>query len=503
MNFPSAEFDDAVAAVCQGTASPDELVALHATLRTDEAARDNYLWQVELHSYLASRVVTSTSHATLVVREPTTFKRGLRLTLVKWALVATAVVLVFISGRYWPLMGLRPEQFLATNDLWGPAPAGDGLQIEHRPASVPGGEAGGFVGAGLIRPTVLFAVASDAPIIVSTGRNEPIELGAEILYSQGGDTLHVWDWTKSSRSRVLNDIRLRADDKVCLSPDGTRLVWARGDVVHLTTGERSTIDLGGEFHVDQRGGKLQRIEHLQFSPDGQRLTLLLANLLLTKSSHPLRRQDLTNSPTFQIVEFPAGTLVSEFPAGIPADLPLAFSTDGRRVVSQYSQANSGSAIVERDALTGEQRRGYEPHLRKYASAIRLSLDSSLLAVYDSAGDALVWDTQAGLLKFKVPLPSDASTAHLRFSPDGNLLAISLFPGLSARLFVIDVTTGTVVGTVSQESSGDIHWLPDSQSFDVIYDHRGIREEHDPSGRVVLYNLYPAVRRWKVADFRSP
>ena len=40
---------------------------------------------------------------------------------------------------------------------------------------------------------------------------------------------------------------------------------------------------------------------LQFTPDGRRLALLLSNLVLTKSSHPLRRQDLTTSPTFQIV----------------------------------------------------------------------------------------------------------------------------------------------------------------------------------------------------------
>ena len=40
MNFPSTEFDDAVAAVCQGTASEAGVAELHATLRAHEAARD-------------------------------------------------------------------------------------------------------------------------------------------------------------------------------------------------------------------------------------------------------------------------------------------------------------------------------------------------------------------------------------------------------------------------------------------------------------------------------
>jgi WD40 repeat protein len=301
----------------------------------------------------------------------------------------------------------------------------------------------------------------------------------------------------------MKDIRLWPDQRICLSPDGTQFMWAKGDILNLTTGERSTIDLGGEFHIGPQGGTLQRIEHLQFTPDGQRLALLVYNLVLTKSSHPLRRQDLTTSPSFQIVEFPSGKLVCEFPAGDPADLPLAFSADGKRVVSQYSAGKTESKIVERSALTGEVRREYEPHLREFAGAIGLSPDGTLLAVYDSAGDVLLWDTMTGKVKHKLALPRSSSSVHLRFSPDGTLLALSLFPGAVPKLVVIDVTTGAIVATLPQESSGDIHWSADSKSFDVIYDKRGIREESDKAGGQVLYNLYPSVRTWKVADIRKP
>ncbi|MBI2947844.1 MAG: hypothetical protein HYY23_09355 [Verrucomicrobia bacterium] len=52
--FPSPEFDDAVAAICHGTTSDEQAQALHGLLRSDAAARDEYIIRVELHSRLAS-----------------------------------------------------------------------------------------------------------------------------------------------------------------------------------------------------------------------------------------------------------------------------------------------------------------------------------------------------------------------------------------------------------------------------------------------------------------
>jgi hypothetical protein len=228
---------------------------------------------------------------------------------------------------------------------------------------MPGGDdrlPGGFglAGEGWIWATVRFARASDAPILVGNGGPEPIELGAEVPYKNRGNTLHVWDWSKSRQSRVMKGIGLLPDQVFCLSPDGTLLVWAKGDVLNLTNDERSTIDLGGEFHVGHQGGTLQRIAHMQFTPDGKRLALLLSNLVLTKSSHPLRRQDLTSAPTFQIVEFPSGKLVCEFPAGNPADLPLAATAPSWTQPSAQCNKNSATAGGDRMA---------DPPWREYRS----------------------------------------------------------------------------------------------------------------------------------------
>jgi hypothetical protein len=54
MRFPSDEFDAAVAATCHGTASEELLAELTAVLRDEPAALDEYLWQKEIHSRLAT-----------------------------------------------------------------------------------------------------------------------------------------------------------------------------------------------------------------------------------------------------------------------------------------------------------------------------------------------------------------------------------------------------------------------------------------------------------------
>ena len=54
ITFPSPEFDDAVAAICHGSASREQAGALNELLRGNATARDEYVLRVELHSRLAS-----------------------------------------------------------------------------------------------------------------------------------------------------------------------------------------------------------------------------------------------------------------------------------------------------------------------------------------------------------------------------------------------------------------------------------------------------------------
>lgn len=72
MLFPSSEFDDAVAAVCHGAASEEQMHALNGLLRNDARARDEYILRLELHSRLASDpdLFPSTAVIDAVAAEP-------------------------------------------------------------------------------------------------------------------------------------------------------------------------------------------------------------------------------------------------------------------------------------------------------------------------------------------------------------------------------------------------------------------------------------------------
>lgn len=499
MNVPSPGFDDAISAVCHGTASDSDVATFHALLQASEAARDEYLWEVEIHARLASvSSLQAAPEATLATEQPRSKSRrspGARSgSRVKWA-VAAVLLIVLSGGLYWAGRGTRESVHEITSESADPPnvskaaePAGAG-DLPHSPA--PGSP------AGVYRRTVRFAFASDAPIIVGTGRAEPIELGEEVPYEERGDTLHVWDWSKSTLSHVMKDARLWPDDQFTLSPDGKLLVWAKGDILDLATGARSKIDLGGEFHLDQ----LPRIERLQFTPDGKHLALYVSSLVLTKSAHPLRHEDLSTKHTFQIVDFPSGKLVCEFPAGVPAELPLAFSADGRRFVSQYAVGESGQKIVERSAQTGKVVREYAPHLREFSPTIDWSADGKTLAVYDSAGEILLWDTEAGELKHKISKLYH-SMEYLRFSPDGKLLAFSTLRPGSAMLLLIDVESGTVVGSLPQKIPGNIHWSRDSKSLEVIATGNSIAERPGAAGGLAVFNVFPSVEAFRVGDFRK-
>ena len=65
IEFPSPEFDDAVAAVCHGLVADEQVHALNELLREHPGARDEYILRLELHSRLASELdlfVPATTH---------------------------------------------------------------------------------------------------------------------------------------------------------------------------------------------------------------------------------------------------------------------------------------------------------------------------------------------------------------------------------------------------------------------------------------------------------
>lgn len=501
MNFPSQDFDNGVTALCHRTATDDEAAELQAILESSDAARDEYLWQVELHAELALRSASSTAaegfaeevladNRSRLANVPLRRKvRGRRVALA----IAAAVLLAVIAGSVgWMLNNLRnPEPNLASSPA-DPSPPTGSESDDKDPSTT-----GGVSLEGVYRKTVAFVSAAAAPVIVGTGQADPIELGAHVPYSQAGHTLHVWDWSKSKASRVFKDTRLSPDDKFAVSPDGRWLVWASGAVLDLTSGEKTKLDLGGQFYFDNAGGKLDRIQGLQFTPDGRRLALLLSNLVVTKAEHPLRKQDLATTHSVQVVEFPSAKPVCEF----EASFPIAFSQDGKRAASASPADKVDQQVIEHNAETGEVIRKYEPRIREHAYALGWSPDGDRLAVYDGVGEVLVWAAATGELAYRVNVrQSVQSSATLRFSPDDKHLAIGVFQ----KLYVVDAATGEVEATAATAPASEIHWSADSKTLEVLSNVTvgSLVEGTDKNGQGTLHNMYPQVDKVDFAALRA-
>ncbi|MCI0747514.1 MAG: FecR domain-containing protein [Verrucomicrobia subdivision 3 bacterium] len=109
LTFPSREFDDAAAAVCHDAASDEQVRALNDLLRSDAAARDEYILRLELHSRLASEpdlfALTNENEAALGanILPPQARPRAAARKLT-WVVALAACVAILAVG-WW---GLRP-----------------------------------------------------------------------------------------------------------------------------------------------------------------------------------------------------------------------------------------------------------------------------------------------------------------------------------------------------------------------------------------------------------
>ncbi|MBL9166169.1 MAG: FecR domain-containing protein [Verrucomicrobiales bacterium] len=117
--FPSRQFDEAVSAVCHGSVSDEQARALNELLRSDAAARDQYLLRVELHSRLASEpdLFTGMNEAkdagsleTAVALPESVrgrqFPRRVRARKLNWA-IALAACLMLLATGWW---GVRQRE---------------------------------------------------------------------------------------------------------------------------------------------------------------------------------------------------------------------------------------------------------------------------------------------------------------------------------------------------------------------------------------------------------
>jgi concanavalin A-like lectin/glucanase superfamily protein/FecR-like protein len=126
LKFPSREFDDTVAVVCHGPASDEQGSALNELLRSDAAARDEYILRLELHSRLASEPdlftsIKPDSSPLIGADRITPIQKGLPLQNATharnrrriWA-VPLAACFVLLAAGLWSLRLSRPTDRTAT-----------------------------------------------------------------------------------------------------------------------------------------------------------------------------------------------------------------------------------------------------------------------------------------------------------------------------------------------------------------------------------------------------
>lgn len=221
MRFPSAEFDDAVAAACHGCGSDQEVQQLHELLAADSAARDEYLWQVELHGYLATAPVEAGGseagggvlHASraepLVRKQAAAWSGGSLLPLLAAAALCLAVI-ASLAG-WWQM----------------PAPQGDGSVVARvrgvRKAHWMQPQAGLLAGALLKAGDRLELAAGVVDLVFGSGAEMHVTGPAVVRLA-----------SENSAALLLGQVRLRAETPA-----------SRGFV--LATRDSQFVDIGTEF----------------------------------------------------------------------------------------------------------------------------------------------------------------------------------------------------------------------------------------------------------------
>jgi hypothetical protein len=240
--------------------------------------------------------------------------------------------------------------------LFGGAPTPGGLQPPPR-----GRTAGTWAVPRL-------AVASAAPVVVSTGGATPIKLGGTVPAGTVGERVHVWNWEKSPDGRVLD---ATVKGAFTLTPDGTTLVTADGRAIDLATGKADPLPWWGD------GGLKLRPRWLAFGPDGK-------TLLAFETDEKVG--------TARLVDYPAGTERAKVGGLWWATWSVGFSADGK-TVALYGQDAHLRAF---DAATGKEKQRFAPAFGNTIRAIAVSPDGSRVAgCYGKA--VRVWDAATGRL----------------------------------------------------------------------------------------------------------
>jgi WD40 repeat protein len=170
----------------------------------------------------------------------------------------------------------------------------------------------------------------------------------------------------------------------------------------------------------------QKVSTLAFSPDGKTLA----------SAGDIIKNNLLAGGQVTIWEMPSGKLLRRITVNSEIAIytkSVAFTPDGKRLVTGMAQSNGKGEISEWDALTGELKRKWRPNTGIHS--VTFSPDGQFLVAGCSDATIKFWDFNSGEYQGLLRRPI-SRVFSLSISPDGNTLASCVgpyLPGIAGNL----------------------------------------------------------------------
>jgi|GEM_PF-5634015 WD40 repeat protein len=315
-----------------------------------------------------------------------------------------------------------------------------------------------FVLKGPIAPTKLGT-------IVTGDELRELTEGHEQQKKPRSQHLHLWNWNKSTLSSVTSVPVIRG--KMALNPYGTNLFHSSGVVIDTKTG-KSWKSPG--FNVEHG----ERIWKLQFSPSGRYVLAWILSESDNKSSE------------LRIVDVNAEEIIKQFPAGRyaefnPMETTLVFSrpvpnqprTDELwRYELQLQQA--------KEPVRANYQAKWDPEVQRLttgdkvfeAVGLSFSVDGKYVAASYSYGKVFIWEfltakpvLQTRLIR-KGKRDKFFAAKLMRFSPDGNLLALAS----GSRLIILQTADAKQLAEHYDPATpqfAHIRWTADSTQLQLL------------------------------------